>query len=639
MSSRLLDINGNDADHDVGTLLPMLCEPDPSNWEVTPKETSADMNTIGKAQRPASPVVNVPTHGSSNGSVDDDASHMTSITIELRKAAKKTIQHAKNKKQIAAAIPPHVQQSRLEKEFPHIRGNSKIKLRASARSVDSMKAELSVDSSCWTAGCSTDQEVEEERAPKVDCNDCVGTLSDAEISHLRNAMQSYEKNRVMTMMEHLSNQMHAFHELLEENEALKDEINQVKKEKESKVSELEQNLIDMEQTLIDMKLNLALCQSREDHTRLTMAKLEMDLKKSNDENQTLKQKLGGPEEQLKAERRNSRLLTKSLSSAELPDNNVRSGEPMKRKNRLLTSSWFGKEGLNNFLDRSNPRGDDPRKGVDDSFSDKVLMSAIEHPAKSPEGRGSPTKGKSPPRRPRKIHARSQSFIDPKKARALKESEFMHWNSDKSDDEAAKANPVKATGGQPKGASRKATRSQSFVEPNEARRRQEHIGRDVILPRFERNGDETFGSRTTILSNITDITYEDGDSLAEEIANALRKGSLPQKPEDKIPHSSSHGSRSAPTFEPAEPQLQQAMSLRESQQKVPALHLSLRKVKKEQLQNEMTRSFREVKREQPQNEMTRSFWEVRPNRPELPRAASLRGHKGKLSAGDDFLAFC
>merc|ERR1712194_513885 len=140
----------------------------------------------------------------------------------------------RSKRQVGASIPLHVKEAMLEEEFPHVRGSG-------------------------NDGGGGDH--------AVDYTDCVPTLSNAETTHLRNAMHNHEKQRLMETMEQFSRQMEAFHEVLEENDALKQEMSRAKRENEEKVS-------DLEKRFIDTKLALAQCQSREDHTRLKTGRLE-----------------------------------------------------------------------------------------------------------------------------------------------------------------------------------------------------------------------------------------------------------------------------------------------------------------------------------------------------------------------------
>jgi len=108
---------------------------------------------------------------------------------------------------------------------------------------------------------------------------------------------------------------------------------------------------------------------------------------------------------------------------------------------------------------------------------------------------------------------------------------------------------------------KAGRSVNFHEP---------IGSDVFLAHHRNVEFKEFDSRSTILSNITDITFEGGDTtVAEEAVNArftnkiIDKESLLTKcNEDAM--TASRGSYSTLEFEPAKPQLQKALSLREIQ---------------------------------------------------------------------------
>lgn len=111
----------------------------------------------------------------------------------------------------------------------------------------------------------------------------------------------------------------------------------------------------LKQDLIDIKLKLAHCQSQHDYSRLRIVKLEMDLKKANSDNQSMRRKLGiqdDDDDDEKRGRRNNRnkgRLTKSLSEK-------RSTAVTRRQNR----SWFGGDGLS--MSWSFRRGDKPFEG-------------------------------------------------------------------------------------------------------------------------------------------------------------------------------------------------------------------------------------------------------------------------------------
>jgi Spy/CpxP family protein refolding chaperone len=158
---------------------------------------------------------------------DDDASHYTSITLQLQSAAVKAVAHLKTHRAISVAVPLEVKEAMLEKEFPHVAGMHR----------------------------------------EQNYNDCIKTLSVSEVLHQRQAMYTYEKHRMVSIMQQLSTQMYAYQELLEENQRLKKGIIEVSGVKDDKISELENSII-------DMKLELASYKSTEDHHRLRIAKLE-----------------------------------------------------------------------------------------------------------------------------------------------------------------------------------------------------------------------------------------------------------------------------------------------------------------------------------------------------------------------------
>lgn len=234
---------------------------------------------------------------------DTDASHYTSITLQLQSAAVKAVAHVKAHRVDNVAVPLEVKEAMLEREFPHVAGT-----------------ERPTNVFVTEAG--------EEMHREQNYNDCIKTLSVSEVLHLRQAMYSFEKHRMLFTMQQLSTQMYAYQDLLEENQRLKEEIIQVKGVKDDKISELENSII-------DMKLELASSKSTEDHHRLRIARLEFDLKKV----YAMHQRFGTPtdEETLKSRRRSD--ITQSSTFAAQPHFNVRLGEQIPSKNPLLTRSW------------------------------------------------------------------------------------------------------------------------------------------------------------------------------------------------------------------------------------------------------------------------------------------------------------
>ena len=178
---------------------------------------------------------------------DDDASHYTSITLQLQSSAFKQVAYVKSYRFVQAAVPLEVKEAMLEKEFPHVAGKERHAKTAS--------------------------EVGEDKDPREqNYNDCIRSLSVSEVLHLRQAMYTYEKHHMVSTMQQLSKQkMYDYHDLLEENQRLKQEIIQVKDVKDEKISELENSIV-------DMKLELALAMSTEDHHRLKISRLEFDTK-------------------------------------------------------------------------------------------------------------------------------------------------------------------------------------------------------------------------------------------------------------------------------------------------------------------------------------------------------------------------
>ena len=120
----------------------------------------------------------------------------------------------------------------------------------------------------------------------------------------------------------------------QEMDRMKQDMAQMRKEKAMQASEFEAKISDLEISLVEMKLNLAQAKTREDHHRMSMAKLEMGLQQSQSNSH---------------DRSQGRRLTKSMTSADSPVDNVRSGQPPARKNNLLTKSWFGRDRQNKVI--------------------------------------------------------------------------------------------------------------------------------------------------------------------------------------------------------------------------------------------------------------------------------------------------
>jgi len=105
---------------------------------------------------------------------DDDASHYTSITLQLQSSAYKQIAYVKSYRSVQAAVPLEVKEAMLEKEFPHVAGKDA-------------------------------EAVGEEKDPREqNYNDCIKTLSVSDVLHLRQAMYTYEKHRKVSTMQQLS---------------------------------------------------------------------------------------------------------------------------------------------------------------------------------------------------------------------------------------------------------------------------------------------------------------------------------------------------------------------------------------------------------------------------------------------------
>ena len=408
---------------------------------------------------------------------DDDASNITPVTLQLREAALKTIRHSKSFRAVHSAIPLDVKVAMLEKEFPPVW----VSTAADVGDVDHMEAEQS-----------------SERV------DCIKTLSASEVLHLRQAMYTHEKLRMMSLAQSLTDQMSAFHELLDENQHLKQEMSKMNKEKDRNISELEN-------AMIGMKLDLAQFRSSEDYYRLSIVRLEFDLKKAYAENNALHQKRDMPVDmpiELEAGRTSSaprRRLSKSMTSAAYPgiDVNVRLGEQLPKKNPLLTRSWSIKDSFS-FLDKSI-------RNVDQDNA--IGISLLE---KSRSLQKSRTLRREPPG----VRAsRSRGMVEPPtRAMALIEAEFMPWGCEQSDDDGS-------------GRSKLSNKSYSFVEPTKSWLVYELIGSDVFLPNHGNcNDDDDDGKldSRSAFSNITDITHEDDRGMlavAEDALNKSNKESL------------------------------------------------------------------------------------------------------------------
>ena len=410
---------------------------------------------------------------------EDDDSKITSVTLQLREAALKTIRHVKSFRAIHSAIPLDVKEAMLEKEFPPLW----ISTAADEGDVDYMEAGLS-----------------SERV------DCIKTLSASEVLHLRQAMNTHEKQRMISMVQSLSDRMNTFHELLDENQHLKQEISNMNNDKDRQISERDKKISELENAMIGMKLDLAQFRSSEDHHRLSIARLEFDLKKAHAENNALHQKREMPVDmpsELEAGRTSyapRRRLSKSVTSAAYPgiDVNVRLGEQLPKKNPLLTRSWSIKESVS-FLDRPL------RKEDQDKAIGITLLEKSRSLQKSPTLRQEP---------PGVRASRSRSMVEPPtRARALIEAEFMPWACEKSDDDGS-------------GRSKLLKKSSSFVEPTKF---YEPIGSDVFLPDHGNcNDDDATLDARSAFSNITDITHEDDRGMlavAEDALNKSNKESL------------------------------------------------------------------------------------------------------------------
>jgi hypothetical protein len=443
---------------------------------------------------------------------DNDNSNLTSVTLQLREAAVKTIQHVKSFRTTQAAISLDVKVAMLAKEFPP----AWIFTTADEGDGDYLEAEESSE-----------------------CVNCIKTLSASEVLQFRQAMHNYEKQRMISMVQALSDQMNAFHELLDENQHLKEEISKINKEMDRNTSERDRKISGLEKAMISMKLDLAQFRSSEDHHRLSIARLEFALKKAYAENNALHQKRGMPGDmpnEPEAGRTSydpRRRLSKSLTSAAYPDidENVCLWEQLPKKNPPLTRSWSIKDSFS-FLDKSVRKEDQNNAG-------NSLLEKSRSPSKSSTLR----------REPPGVRAnRSRSMVEPPtRARALIEAEFMPWGCEKSEDDGS-------------GRSKILKKSSSFVEPTKSRLFHEPIGSDVFLPNHGNwNDDDATLDARSAFSNLTATTHEDdrGRLSKSSKESLLAHGTS----NDRLSLLASMGSYFALEFEPAKPQLQRAMSLR------------------------------------------------------------------------------
>jgi len=326
---------------------------------------------------------------------NDDASNITSVTLQLCEAALKTIRHIKSFRAVHSAIPLDIKVAMLEKEFPPVW----VSTAADVGDVDHMEAEQS-----------------SERV------DCIKTLSASEVLHLRQVMYTHKKLRMMSLAQSLSDQMSAFHELLDENQHLKQEMSKMNKEKDRNISELEN-------AMIGMKLDLAQFRSSEDYYQLSIVRLEFDLKKAYAENNALHQKRDMPVDmpsELEAGRTSSaprRRPSKSTTSAAYPgiDVNVRLGEQLPKKNPLLTRLWSIKDSFS-FLDKSIRNVDqDNATGISLLEKSRSLQKSQTLCREPPGVRASRSRGMVEP---------------PTRAMALIEAKLMPWVCKKSDDDGS-----------------------------------------------------------------------------------------------------------------------------------------------------------------------------------------------------------
>lgn len=239
--------------------------------------------------------------------------------------------------------------------------------------------------------------------------DCVKTLLASEVLHLRQAMHTYEKQRMASMMQALSEQMNAFHELLDENQRLKREISKINTVKDNTIAELEN-------AMIGMKLDLAQLRNSEYHYRLNIVRLGFDLKKAHAEIHALHKTFGVPFDmpnELGAGRTSyvpRRRLSNSLTSAGSLDANVCLNELLPKKDPRLTRSRTIKDILDKSIRKENQNKD---TGI--AIMDKSPRRDVESSQKSPTVRPGPPAARA---------SRSRSFVEPTRTRALVESEFM-----------------------------------------------------------------------------------------------------------------------------------------------------------------------------------------------------------------------
>ena len=311
---------------------------------------------------------------------------------------------------------------------------------------------------------------------------------------------------------------------------------------------------ELEKSLIDMKLQVARLQGQEDYYKLHMAKLEMDLKTARDDNQNLREQLGIDEEQNNTTGRDRPRLSKSLSSVSKPiDKKAPTFE--QKKNPLLNRSWFGETLLSgSLIDKSFRKEGGQKGGLTASFlgrfgGDIVSSSSPKIPEEdspSPPFGASWTAGE----RGNSSFAKQKIQVQP----AKKSDEFLPWD----------------------------------------RMRRMHRSQEYESKLAKSTSSE---EREIVRHNIDSGVFH--DSMLEDSGNDVSSSSEEEDDSSSV----------AIEFEPAKPQLQKELSLKEV---VPA-HLQEKAMK-----------MRGDEHGQ-----------------QLQRAASLRGrNKGKdSSAGDAYLAFC
>ena len=167
----------------------------------------------------------------------------------------------------------------------------------------------------------------------------------------------------------------SYHDLLEENQKLKEEVARLEMKKEDRLAS-EDKVDELEQSLVEMKLELATFRSKEDHYKLSVGKLEAELKMAQEENEKLKQSI-------------------------LPGGTLRRNSDPTKKMAPLRRSWFS-DSLT-FLDRSFRREDSTKS--DGTFLDKCRREEL--PTNPPANVHSSELTKPP--------VVGMSFVDAKKA--------------------------------------------------------------------------------------------------------------------------------------------------------------------------------------------------------------------------------